>query len=131
MTVDEEQHGILAISRGSSPEKLDSFPGVLAVREQILVDDPPRSIDERFSRRRTRHEHEEPRPRRAFYVSSTSPAASDHSLGAGELVHPWCPMVLARMTASQINRMGTSVEDACRESSRTPRRAPAPRRDRS
>jgi hypothetical protein len=31
-------------------------------------------------------------------------------------------------TASPINRMGTSVEDGWRESSRTPRRAPAPRR---
>ena len=48
-----------AISRGSRPEKLDSFLGVLAVREQLSVDDPSRSIDERlFSRRRTRHERE-------------------------------------------------------------------------
>ncbi len=32
------------------------------------------------------------------------------------------------MTASPISRMGTSVEDAAEESSRTPRRGPAPRR---
>jgi len=32
------------------------------------------------------------------------------------------------MTASPISRMGTSVEDGWRESSRTRRRAPAPRR---
>ena len=131
MTVDEEQHGILAISRGSSPEKLDSFPGVLAVREQILVDDPPRWIDERFFRRRTRHEHERDHDRAEPSTSHRLHQPPDHGLGAGELVHPWCPMVLARMIASQINRMGTSVEDGCRESSRTPRRAPAPRRDRS
>src|SRR5438876_1916506 len=33
----------------------------------------------------------------------------------------------ASITASPISRMGTSVEDDCRESSRTPRHAPAPR----
>ncbi len=58
MTVNEEQRGIRAISCGSSPEQLDSFPGVLTVREQIPVDDPSHSIDEQRLSRRTRHEHE-------------------------------------------------------------------------
>ena len=98
MTVNEEQHGIRAISRGSSPEKLDPFPGVLAVREQIPVDDPFRSIDERlFSRRRTRHERERNDDRaKPSTPHRFPPAASDHSLGAGEPVHRWCPMVLAQ-----------------------------------
>jgi len=88
MTVDEEQHGILAISRRSSPEKLDSFPGVLAVREQILVDDPPRWIDERFFRRRTRHEHERDHDRAE--PSTSHRLRQPHPITVSELVHPWC-----------------------------------------
>jgi hypothetical protein len=143
MTVNEEQHGIRAISRGSSPEKLDSFLGVLAVREQIPVDDPFRSIDERlFSRRRTRHERERNDDRAEPATPHRSPpAASDHSLGAGEPVHRWCgfvetdfasscglgtgPMpriptrtIFSDFCASPISHMGTSVGYGWRESSR-------------
>jgi hypothetical protein len=85
MTVNKEQHGIRPISRGSSPEKLDSFSGVLAVREQITVDDPSRSIDELlFSRRRTRHECEKDEDRaEPSTLHRSPPAIPDHSLGAG------------------------------------------------